>query len=130
MKEIDKKAELIKVLQTELDIRTQVEEEAVRLIESCKFEKAQEILKSLDNNIVEDIRRELERLDADNKKPAIMKKQDAVAEVCGCVGKVIGDFLVEMTNDILVETITVNKERLVQVCEAYSEGLSVVKSEK
>lgn len=130
MKEIDKKAELIKALQTELDIRTQVEEEAVRLIESCEFEKAQEILKSLDNDIVEDIRRELDRLDADNKKPAIMKEQDAVAEVCGRIGKVIGDFLIDFTGDMLAESLTVNEQRFVQVCKAYSEGLSALKSEK
>lgn len=65
MKKADKKAELLKRLQNELDIRTQVEKEAVSLISNGECEKACALLNALDDSIVKDIERELDRLDKD-----------------------------------------------------------------
>lgn len=83
MKKADKKAELIRKLQEELDQRTQVEEEAIRLMENCEFEKAQELLGSLDDSIVKEIERELEQLDADSGKTsgAAGWRGESVAEI-------------------------------------------------
>lgn len=61
----DKKTELLKKLQKELDRRTQIEEEAVRLISNGECEKACELLNTLDDNVVKDIEQELDRLDTD-----------------------------------------------------------------
>ncbi len=47
MKKIDRKIEEIRNMQEELDHRTQVEEEAVRLISECKFEEAIALLDTI-----------------------------------------------------------------------------------
>ena len=57
MQKTDRKIELLGKLQEELDRRTQVEEEAVRLISNGECEKACELL-----------RQELDQLDADAAK--------------------------------------------------------------
>ena len=68
MKKIDKKTELLKKLQTELDRRTQVENEAIRLISGGECGKAAELLKSLDDQIVKDIETEMDKLDQKPEK--------------------------------------------------------------
>lgn len=65
MKKADRKAELLKKLQKELDRRTQVEKEAVKLISNGECEKACELLNTLDDNVVKDIEQELDRLNTD-----------------------------------------------------------------
>lgn len=47
MKKIDRKIEEIRKMQEELDHRTQVEEEAVRLISECRFEEAIALLDTI-----------------------------------------------------------------------------------
>lgn len=49
MKNLDKKIEEIKALQTELDHRTSVEKEALKLIGQCRFEEAKKLLDALDS---------------------------------------------------------------------------------
>ena len=68
MQKTDRKIELLGKLQEELDRRTQVEEEAVRLISNGECEKACELLSTLDDRIVKSIRQELDQLDADAAK--------------------------------------------------------------
>ena len=46
MNKIDKRLELLKKLQVEMDRRTQVEEEVYRLISNCEFVKANDLLNS------------------------------------------------------------------------------------
>lgn len=48
MKNIDKKIAEIKRLQAELDRRTEVEQEAEKLICQCRFKEAMELLATLD----------------------------------------------------------------------------------
>lgn len=122
MRKADKKAELLKKLQEELDKRTQAEEEAARLICECEFEQADVILKSLDDGIAKGIMKELELLDQEMEQD-----KDPVEEACEHVGQVIGDFLVDLMESILIETMTVNKAGLVQTCKAYSQSLSGLK---
>ena len=52
MNKIDKRLELLKKLQAEMDRRTQVEEEVYRLISNCEFVKANDLLKTLDDEII------------------------------------------------------------------------------
>lgn len=47
MKKIDRKIEEIRNMQEELDRRTQVEEEAVRLMAECRFEEAIALLDTI-----------------------------------------------------------------------------------
>lgn len=48
MKRVDKKIKEIKVMQKELDRRTEVEKEAEKLIAQCRFEEAITLLNTLD----------------------------------------------------------------------------------
>lgn len=62
MNKMDKKTELLKKLQEELEHRTLVEEEAIRLISSREHEKACTLLDTIDNDTVKKIKRELDAL--------------------------------------------------------------------
>ncbi len=62
MKKIDKKAELIKRLQAERDRRTQLENRAVTMIENNELEKAIELIHMIDDTVIRDIEKELDRL--------------------------------------------------------------------
>ena len=53
MKKIDRKIEEIRRMQEELDHRTQVEEEAVRLISEYRFEEAIALLDTLDDALLQ-----------------------------------------------------------------------------
>ena len=55
-----RKEELIKRLQQESDRRTAMELKAIHLISEGKYEEANNILKSIDNSIIENICRELD----------------------------------------------------------------------
>ncbi len=66
MNKIDKRLELLKKLQVEMDRRTQVEEEVYRLISNCEFVKANDLLKTLDDEIIRQIERELDALDGED----------------------------------------------------------------
>lgn len=50
-----RKEELIKKLQQESDRRTAMEQEAIQLISEGKYEEANNILKSIDNRIIDEI---------------------------------------------------------------------------
>ena len=130
MKKADKKSELLKKLQNELDIRTQAEEEAVRLISSGECEKACDLLKALDDSLVKEIERELDALEGCAACPKMdanrIETQTPVAEVC--IGQIFGDFMLDVMSDMLAETVTVNEERIVKTCRAYAEGLSALKN--
>ena len=54
MSTMDKKVESVKVLQAELDHRTEVENRAIQLISECRFQEATELLKTLDDSAVKD----------------------------------------------------------------------------
>lgn len=62
MKKIDKKAELIKRLQAERDRRTQLENRAVTMIGNNELEKAIELIHTIDDTVIRDIEKELDRL--------------------------------------------------------------------
>lgn len=81
MKNADRKVELLKKLQKELDHRTQIENEAVRLIENCEIEKAGDLLQSVDDSIVNQIKEELEKLDAESGKEETEELQECVGMV-------------------------------------------------
>lgn len=65
MRKTDRKVELIRRLQEELDRRTQIENEAVDLISRGECEKAHTLLSMLDDNIVKEISDELDYLEED-----------------------------------------------------------------
>lgn len=52
MDKIDKKIEEIEATQAELDRRTRVEKEALKLIGQCRFKEANKLLDSLDDKKV------------------------------------------------------------------------------
>lgn len=52
---LDKKIEVTKKLQEELERRTELETKAIRLISDGKHEKAVELLKSIDDGIIKEI---------------------------------------------------------------------------
>lgn len=54
MFEIIHRDEVIKTLQAELDRKTEIENQAIRLISECRFQEATELLHSLDDSIVKD----------------------------------------------------------------------------
>lgn len=62
MKKIDQSTELIKRLQEESDRRTQLENEAIFMIENCEFEKAIALLQTIDDAVIRDIEKELDKL--------------------------------------------------------------------
>lgn len=62
MKKIDKKTELIKRLQAERDRRTQLENKAITMIENRELERAIELLHTIDDAVIRDIEKELEKL--------------------------------------------------------------------
>ena len=80
MKKIDKKTELLKKLQVEQDRRTQVENEADRLICNEEYEKAAELLESLDDQIVRDIEAELDKLDQEPEEEVETEEFDEQAK--------------------------------------------------
>lgn len=54
MSTMDKKTESVKALQAELDHRTEVENQAIQLISECRFQEADDLLRSLNDSIVKD----------------------------------------------------------------------------
>lgn len=61
---MDKRAELIKKMQEEMDRRTKIENEAIQLMCEGKFEQATDLLSSIDDSIIREISEELDKLDA------------------------------------------------------------------
>lgn len=100
MNKIDRKTELLKKLQEELERRTLAEEEAVRLISSGEHEKACMLLETIDNEKVREIERELDALEQE-EKPEI--KPDCIAE----------GFVIEISHR--------SESGLVQICKIYTE---------
>ncbi len=125
LEKIDRKIELMKQYQEELDKRNQIYAEFERLVICGEHEKAQALLKTLDDQTCDQISSEINRLDQEEEK-----EEDALVEACVRIGLVIGDFLVDFTSDMLAETLTVNEQRLVRTCQAYAKGLSDLKSRK
>lgn len=125
MEKIDRKIELMKRYQEEIDKRDKIYAEFERLTEQREFEKACALLKTLDDKAPFKILAEIEWLDRE-----IEQDNDPVEETCERVGQVIGDFLVDLIEDIRIETINVNAERLAQTCKAYSQSLSGLKRRK
>ena len=58
----EERAMLVKKLQEELDRRTDLEEEAIYLMEQGEFERANQLLKSIDDSIAKGIMEELDQL--------------------------------------------------------------------
>lgn len=71
MVKIDRKAELIRRMQAEMDHRAKVEEKAVELITEGRHEEAMAQLNSLDDSILAEIQMEM---DAMNEEPTARKK--------------------------------------------------------
>lgn len=63
MTKTEKRAMLIKKMQAEIDRRTELEEEAIELMSNGEFEKATDLLKSIDDGIVKEIEKELNALE-------------------------------------------------------------------
>lgn len=76
MKKIDRKIEEIRKMQEELDHRTQVEEEAVRLISECRFEEAIALLDTLDDALLQ------QEKEGEDMKINKQKLQIALATAC------------------------------------------------
>lgn len=76
MKTIDKRIELLKKYQEEMDHRTKIENEAIMLMEKGQFEEATELLKTLDDNIIKGLQRKLDELSA----PELEAKEQAAVE--------------------------------------------------
>lgn len=92
MDRVDKRADLMVKLQQELERRTRVEEEAIRLIGECEFEKANELLKSLNDETIKQIQAELDalRTEAAEEEEDQGKQKEAKEE-----DLLLGDMLVE-----------------------------------
>ena len=54
MNNIDKKVEAVNALQAEPDHKTEIENQAIRLISECKFQEADNLFHSLNDSIVKD----------------------------------------------------------------------------
>lgn len=76
MKKIDRKIEEIRRMQEELDHRTQVEEEAVRLIPEYRFEEAIALLDTLDDALLQ------QEKEGEEMKINKQKLQIALATAC------------------------------------------------
>lgn len=96
MKKIDKKTELLKKLQTELDRRMQIENEAIRLISNGECEKATELLESLDDQIVKDIETELDQEPEEETDEAETEESDESAK------QFLRDFLLDVWAHLVV----------------------------
>lgn len=113
MKKTDKKAELIKKIQRETDRRTQVENEAIRLIENCEFEKARRLLETINDDIVKEIERELDDLDREEGSGHMKAegRQQAIEK-----DMIAGDFLLEENHRDVAD--------LEKICRGYAEAAS------
>lgn len=96
MNKMDKKTELLKKLQEELEQRTLIEEEAIRLISSGEHEKACTLLRTIDNKTIKEIEKELDVLEQE-------EKPDCIAE----------GFVIEISHR--------SESELVQICKIYTE---------
>lgn len=96
MNKMDKKTKLLKKLQEELERRTLIEEEAIRLISSGEHEKACTLLETIGNETVKKIERELDALERE-------EKPDCIAE----------GFVIEVSHR--------SESELVQICKIYTE---------
>lgn len=84
MKKIDRKIEEIRRMQEELDHRTQVEEEAVRLISECRFEEAIALLDTLDDALLQ------QEKEGEEMKINKQKLQIALATACMTTKELVG----------------------------------------
>ena len=117
MKKIDKKTELLKKLQVEQDRRTQVENEADRLICNEEYEKAAELLESLDDQIVRDIEAELDKLDQEPEEEVETEEFDEQAK------QFLRDFLLDIWANIVVALRTKSETCFEQVIQRHAEKL-------
>lgn len=78
MRRVDKRMELVKKLQLELDRRTEIEKEAELLICIGKYKEATELLQALDDNIIKSIAQELDEFDS---KDGLAELMDFVDEL-------------------------------------------------
>lgn len=113
MKKTDKKAELIKKIQREIDRRTQMENEAIQLIENCEFEKARRLLETINDDIVKEIERELDDLDREEGSGHMKAegRQQAIEK-----DMIAGDFLLEENHRDVAD--------LEKICRSYAEAAS------
>lgn len=81
MDRIDKRIDLMQKLQEEMDHRTRVEEEAIRLIGECEFEKANALLKSLDDELLRQIQEELNALEGEVSEDTCQGEQKETENV-------------------------------------------------
>ncbi len=100
MNKMDKKTELLKKIQAELERRTLAEEEAVRLISSGEHEKACALLEMIDNETIREIERELDALEQEEMPDM---KPDCIAE----------GFVIEISHR--------SESGLIQICKIYTE---------
>lgn len=120
MKKIDRKAELLKKLQTEIDRRTQVENEAISLISGGEHEKAKELLESLDDQIVKEIQSELDKLDQEPEEEtdeADTEESDEPAK------QFLRDFLLDVWAHLVIALQTKNIASFEWVIQRHAERL-------
>ncbi len=123
MNRIDKRLELLKKLQAEMDHRTQIEEEAYRLISNCEFAKANDLLKTLDDEIIRQIERELDELDGE--------EAEALTEST-CAGTCEDEQLAAGAVDVLINGLVIEpgREDSAESAEALQNYADAVKQRK
>ena len=120
MKKIDRKVELLKKLQTEIDRRTQVKNEVISLISGGEHEKARELLESLDDQIAKDIIAELDRLDQEPEE----ETDEAEAEESDEPEKqFLRDFLLDVWAHLVIALQTKNIASFEWVIQRHAEKL-------
>lgn len=80
MNKWEKRMELVKKLQEEIDRRTRVEKAVVVYITAGRFEEANVLLESIDDDIVRKIEKELNELDAEQKEEALTVGADVLVD--------------------------------------------------
>lgn len=78
----EEKAMLVKKLQEELDRRTELEEEAIYLMEQGEFERANQLLKSIDDSVAKGIMEELDQLNG-------LEEEETKEELQGTVNAIL-----------------------------------------
>lgn len=82
MTKSEKKAMLINKMQEELDRRTEQEEEAIYLMEQGEFERANQLLKSIDDSVAKGIMEELDQLNG-------LEEEETKEELQGTVNTIL-----------------------------------------
>lgn len=81
MTKLDKKVELIKRQQAEIDRRNEVEEQATKLICEGRYTEATELLETLDDNVLKELQAEFEAIEETKEENIEQKLSENLKEV-------------------------------------------------